>query len=304
MIGVDTAKPLGGRRRAGWARAIALRTLIVVGAVIGVRMFGIAESQLMYFPSREKFVAPRNCEDVRFFGADGLALHGWFVRAADAKPGEKRPVVLHCHGNAGNVSTHLDFSEFLTQPVGERAGVHVFLFDYRGYGRSDNASWLTRAKLMADTRAAFAYVRGRADVDSERVGVLGVSLGGAFALKLASEVQSVKAVCTLAGFSSWSGVAGDHVPILGPILLGDGLKPATSAAMLKPGQAYLVVHGTADTIVPPRHAAVLEAAAMSAGVKTERVMIDGVGHNEIAGVSAMRRAVREFFSRELGLGGE
>jgi uncharacterized protein len=209
-------------------------------------------------------------------------------------------VVLHCHGNAGNVESHLVFSEFLAEPFGQREGASVFVFDYRGYWRSDAAQWLTRDKLMADTRAAYRYVCGRADVDAGRVGVLGVSLGGAFALRLAAEEPEIRAVCTLAAFSSFASVAGDHVPILGPMLIGDGLKPATSAGELGPGRPYLIVHGTADGIVRMRHAALLEAAATRGGARVQRVMIEGARHNDIADMPAMGDAVRALFENELG----
>src|SRR5256885_4724057 len=65
-------------------------------------------------------------EEVRFQAVDGARLFGWYVEAqAD------RPVILWCHGNAGNVIHRLDNLKLLYQ-----VGLSVFLFDYRGYGRS------------------------------------------------------------------------------------------------------------------------------------------------------------------------
>lgn len=65
-------------------------------------------------------------EDVWLSVDDTVTVFGWFV---DAGPG--RPVVLWCHGNAGNISYRLD-------NLGElyRRGLSIFIFDYRGYGRS------------------------------------------------------------------------------------------------------------------------------------------------------------------------
>ena len=67
-------------------------------------------------------------EDVWFQAADGAKLFGWYVEAeAD------RPVIIWCHGNAGNIVHRLEnLRLFLQQELS------VFLFDYRGYGKSQN----------------------------------------------------------------------------------------------------------------------------------------------------------------------
>ena len=63
-----------------------------------------------------------------FLAADGARLFGWYVEAA-----ADHPVILWCHGNAGNVINRLENLRYL---YGQ--GLSVFLFDYRGYGRSQS----------------------------------------------------------------------------------------------------------------------------------------------------------------------
>ena len=65
-------------------------------------------------------------EDVWFQAEDGTKLFGWYVQASASSP-----VLLWCHGNAGNVIHRLDNLAELY-----RMGLSVFIFDYRGYGRS------------------------------------------------------------------------------------------------------------------------------------------------------------------------
>ncbi|MFA6046651.1 MAG: hypothetical protein WC718_16825, partial [Phycisphaerales bacterium] len=139
-----------------WPRVAALLVL-----VLSLRWSGIVESLAFYVPSRHKELTPRGAEEVWITTPDGARLHGWFLRAADAAPGEKRPAVFHCHGNAGNIADHLGFSQFLTQ-----RGVHVLLFDYRGYGESTQDHRLTREKLRTDSLAAFDSLAARTDVDA------------------------------------------------------------------------------------------------------------------------------------------
>lgn len=290
MSGGPAAKPVRKRR---WARGIALRLGAVAAVVAIMRWTSLIESNVFYHPTREQFATPAGCEDVWFMSKDGVRLHGWFIRARDAAPGEARPAVLHCHGNAGNVDAHLEFSEFLAE-----FGVHVFIFDYRGYGRSDRARMLRRGELMADARAALDALAARTDVLPGRVGAYGVSLGGAFASELAAEDDRVAALCTLSAFSSWSRVAGDHVPVLGRLVIGSGLDPVDAVTRLgkKP---LLVVHGDADTIVPSAHAVRIVEAAKSAGAPVSSYSEPGGDHNSICQSETVKRKIGEFFRSRL-----
>lgn len=288
--------PWGSWRRGLAIRLIGWPALFLLGALI-VKWTSLAESHVFYFPSREAFPTPADAEDVSFTTADGLTLHGWFLPPEGGVP-PPWPVVLHCHGNAGNVSSHADFSSFLVEH-----GMSMLIFDYRGYGRSSKASRIDRHDLLIDARAALGYVRSRPDVDASRVGVLGVSLGGVFAAALAAEHPEIRAVCLVSTFSTWRGVAGDHVPLLGPLVIPSGLDPADSLARAG-ARPLLIVHGSNDEVVHARHAAILESSGRAAGAMTQVFMVPGMDHNGIlAEQSRERRVVAEFFSRTLREGG-
>lgn len=213
---------------------------------------GYAE-RLAYMPVRDEFETPEMYEDVWIDADDGTRLHAWFMPAQGVRAGEQAPAILHVHGNAGNVLYHESFSSFLTA-----AGFHVLLFDYRGYGRSDEGS-MNRKNLSIDTRAALSYLMSRDDVDPDRVGVFGVSLGGPFALDATVNEPRVRAIATLSTFSSWRGVAKDMAGI-GSVLIRPGLDPMDLVGDLKT-RPYLIMHGVSDQVVNPRHADLLKAAA-------------------------------------------
>lgn len=290
----------GSARARRWALAIGKRLvvwpLVLLLGVLIVRWMSWAESRVFYVPSREAFPTPWGVEDVTFSGPQGRLLHGWFIPpAGSAREHEPWPVVLHCHGNAGNVSGHIDFSSFLAEH-----GLAVFIFDYRGYGKSAPASGLTRGQLMEDSRAAMDYLVTRRDIDPARVGVLGVSLGGVFATALAAERPGIRALCTVAAFSKWRGVAGDHVPILGPLLLSGDLNPADSLGKLK-GTPVLIVHGELDEIVNVRHARILADAAKSSGVEVTSLIVPNAHHNDVLFTNQGEQdVVAEFFTAALG----
>lgn len=253
---------------------------------------GCLESALFYHPSASTIDTPHGVEEVWIEGPNGSRLHGWFLPAEGVEQGQPAPAVLHVHGNAGNMGDHLATCEWLP-----RAGVHVLMFDYRGYGKSDDGR-LLRANLIDDTHAALDYLLTREDVDPERIGLFGWSLGGVIGLAVAAERQEIDAVLAAASFSSWKRVAGDFVPIIGQLLIPGGFDAEDSVVTL--GQRpLLLVHGTADGIVRSYHSDRLKDAAMGAGVPVELVVLPGYDHADWMMSPEAVEAIRGFFRREL-----
>ena len=94
-----------------------------------------------------------------------VRVFGWFVDA-----GPKKPVLLWCHGNAGNIAHRLDNLYHLY-----RGGVSVFLFDYRGYGKSTGSP--SEPGLYADALASYEYLVGEARGGARAVGDLWSIIG-------------------------------------------------------------------------------------------------------------------------------
>ncbi len=75
-------------------------------------------------------------------------------------------------------------------------------------------------------------------------------------------------------------MASDHAPVIGGLLIRPGLDVKDSVARL--GQRpLLVVHSRADEVIPFYHAEVVARAATSAGVPTETIHLDSLGHNDV-----------------------
>ncbi len=101
-----------------------------------------------------------------------------------------RPAVLLLHGLPGH-EKNLDLAHALRQ-----VGIHCLYFHYRGsWGSHGDYSM---EHLVPDTLAALAWLRARPEVDSARVALVGMSLGGWTALAAAAEAPEVAAVVALA----------------------------------------------------------------------------------------------------------
>jgi len=272
-----------------------LRVLVVLAVAALVLRYTRLPERLFYFPSREPFETPPLVRDVSFTSSDGVKLHGWLMLPRGASAEHRVPGVLHVHGNAGNISSHAAFSYFLPD-----TGIAVLVFDYRSYGRSDPAPGrLLRESLLEDTRAAWKALAARPEVDPARMGVYGVSIGGAFASALAAEAPDARCLCLAAPFASWARIAHEHLPVIGPALVVSGLDPARAVTGLGT-RPLMIVHGAGDTIVPMAHGTAVFDAAKGAGVRAEFRTVAGVGHNDlIADEDLGRGIVTEFFARAL-----
>lgn len=293
----DHSQPADARTRTSTLRSFVRRVGLLGASVAGLLTLagvsGVME-RIFYFPSRTPFVTPPGVEDASFNTGDGLTLHGWFAPAQGVTDPRHAPTVLHVHGNAGNVSNHFWYSEFLTE-----RGVNVFLFDYRSFGRSEPARRsLRREDVLLDAHAALDYLLTRPDVDPARIGVYGVSLGASIALALAADRPEIRAAVSAEGFASWERIASDKVPIFGALLVRSGLDATDSVKRLG-DRPLLIVHGERDRIVPVRHASMIERAAHDAGVRVELFISPRVGHNDLIDDPALRDRIAAFLLREL-----
>lgn len=259
-------------------------------------------SQMFYYPDSTIYATPASkglrFEEVTFPSRDGTMLSGWFLPAL----GEAQGTVIHFHGNAENMTSHFGFVDWLPA-----AGFNLFVFDYRGYGKS--AGRPNRTGVYEDARAALVYLRSRRDIDPTRILALGQSLGGVQALVVvgSGERQGVRAVVADSSFYSYRRIVRDSIarmPFLSFIktplsllLISDDLSPADYVGKIAP-IPLLLIHGTADEVIPFRHAELLLARA---GEPKSLWRVEGGNHTEafIAPDSPYRRQLVEFFTAAL-----
>jgi hypothetical protein len=118
-------------------------------------------------------------EEVTFTTSDGLELAGWYV------PSKNGAAVIAFPGRKGP-QPH---ARMLT-----RHGYGVLLFDRRGEGESEGDPNTLGWAGDRDLEAALAFLRDRPDVDPDRIGGLGLSVGGEMLLQSAAESNALKAV--------------------------------------------------------------------------------------------------------------
>ena len=206
-----------------------------------ILMVRAKEKSALFFPSGDLHRLPSDLdlsfEDVRL-PSGGHWLHGWFL------PGADKNVVLWLHGNAGNISDRLDHAVVMTREL----GVSSFLFDYRGYGRSEGRP--TEKGLYEDAAAAFNWLVREKGIDPSSVILYGHSLGSAVAVDLAlGEGKSARGMVLESPFTS----AGDVARMLYqglPVHLFMSVSLDNTGRVGKVSLPVLVIHGEEDATIP------------------------------------------------------
>ncbi len=176
-------------------------------------------------------------EDIWFESADGTKLHGWFVPHASPKR-----AVLYCHGNG----EHIAFNADLASRLRDSLQASVFLFDYRGYGRSSGRP--SEAGCIADGCAAQLWLAKRTGLEPGDVVVMGRSLGAGVAVALAAE-NGARALILENGFPSMPDIAALHYPFLPVRLVMDNRYDCLARIRLYRGPLFQS-HGTTDQLMP------------------------------------------------------
>ncbi len=148
---------------------------------------------------------------VTFQSNDGIHLVGWYI------PSKNRAAIILVHGFNGNRNGLMDQAEFLA-----RRGFGILAFDLRDHGDSQQTMYTRGWLEVNDLLGAIAYLRTQTDIDADRIGVLGSSIGGLIALQTTAMTTQIKAVAVEGAVGSTF----EDEPA--PVTLGDYLNyPAT-----------------------------------------------------------------------------
>lgn len=201
--------------------------------------------------------------------SNGLTLRGMLHVPDDAKVGQKIPMVCIFHGFTGNkMEPHFIFVK-LSRLLALH-GIASVRFDFSGSGESDGDFVdMTISKELAEANHILDYVKSLDFVDNSRIGILGLSMGGAVASMLAGDRHSdIKSLCLWAPAGvmkelmlqtqtpeAASAMAKVGYTDLGGLLLGTGfiqdiMKVDIYGKAANFDKNVLLLHGDKDPTVP------------------------------------------------------
>jgi uncharacterized protein len=185
LIGVGATTLWRSRRVEGTLRRrLARRTVVTAAAfVFTYVLFAPFLAAYVLTHAARAFVpaysvgAPH--EDVTFTTADGLRLRGWYV------PSRNGAAVISFPGRKGTQEP---------ARILARHGYGVLLFDRRGEGESEGDPNAFGWAGHRDVAAAVRFLQNRRDVQRDRIGGIGLSVGGEMMLEAAAKTPGLAAV--------------------------------------------------------------------------------------------------------------
>lgn len=304
--------PRGASSRSG-RRSLALRVslaslALALAAVlaIAVRYESAARRQLSF--ERVRVTAAMRAEAVRALGPlddvelhtrDGLLLRGWFAAS------HNRAAVILVHGGAANRTQLLPEATAL-----ERAGFGVLLYDSRASGESDGELTTWGDRERSDLAAAVDFVAARKDVDADKIGAQGLSIGGSTVALGAAADPRIHAVLLNATWTTLDDEIAHKYGKYGLLSITaaklafrrsgidvDAVRPIDGIDRIAPRPLFIAT-GSADDDTPP---IALERLLARAGAPKELWIVEGAGHGGYAEVSpeAYPKRVVAFFESSL-----
>lgn len=242
---------------------------------------------------------------VRLEGATA-PLAAWHIPCEGSRAG-----LVLCHGHN---NSRAQFSR-LIRPLHE-AGFHLLLFDFPSMGLSGGSTCTYGAREYRDVLATVEWLRRETGID--RVGLMGLSMGGACALLAAAADPTIDAVVADCAFARLEDMVeqrffflprmlrrplGHSVRTLAQRWTGIRVEEVSPEAALSGWRQrpLLLIHGERDRTIPVFHSRRLAAAA---GPQAELWVVPGAGHVgcHLKLGEAYRQRLIGFFRTHLGAG--
>jgi fermentation-respiration switch protein FrsA (DUF1100 family) len=221
-------------------------------------------------------------------------LHGWFFEHPQASAQGNNKVVLFSHGNAGNIKVRTAISQLLME-----CGVSVFVYDYRGFGKSTGSPSVEG--VCQDGLAAYDFIKNKYDLKPDQIFVYGESLGSAVSCYIISQRKAAGLILQ-SGYSSLRGIAAETLSTLK--LFPSWLFPmphANSVDILSRSHPpLLIIHGKLDQVVAFHHA---QALFDSASEPKQLLELPGSAHSDLVGTSReiLKNALTAFIEKHSSL---
>lgn len=223
-------------------------------------------------------------EEVSFPNPAGQQLRGWFIPPAPPADGA---LLVFVHGLGSNRSDLLEQAALL-----HTHGYGALLFDLRNHGESEGEITTLGYLEAEDVGAAVEYGLSRPEVDARRIGLVGMSMGGATVLRAAARIPEVDAVVAEAAYTSIEDNLAHGVRALtglppfpfAPLVAWFGeIEAGIDIRMVRPiddvdeisPRPLLLIHGDQDPTVPVENSRALYAAALE---PKQLYIVPGAGH--------------------------
>ncbi len=210
---------------------------IVSYGVLNVAVY-IYQEKMIFWPTRLPADFEFECSE-KFEELNISVGNGAVINCVHIKTDNPKGCVLYHHGNSENLSRWIKKHKVFTE-----LGFDVFMYDYRGYGKSTGS--ITELRLFRDSNKIYNFLK--VHYDKNDIVQYGISLGSGIAAKLAVKVNAPRLILETP-YLSMLHMAELKMPwIWNRVLLNFHIR--TDRFIKKFNGKVGLIHGTLDELVP------------------------------------------------------
>ncbi len=282
--------------------------IILLFVIIGFTLF-LASYSYKFKKEENKYTPAKygfDFEEIKIPTKNDKNLYAWWVPAENLN-NEIKPTIILVHGWSRNIDRTMAFIKKL-----HPAGYNLIAFDSRCHGKSDDDKFSSMVKFMEDIRATIDFSEKLPNVDTDRIGVLGLSIGGAASIYAASLDKRIKSVVTVGAFSHPSRVMEvefkkrkiPYYPFIWLIFKYMEFRIGATFDEIAPSNnidqtnaSIFLIHGVDDATAPVSHADQLYNAGNPENVELWK--IEGKGHSDCNHHPEFWKKVLDFYKTSL-----
>jgi pimeloyl-ACP methyl ester carboxylesterase len=251
--------------------AIGISSVAVIG-YLGISAYAgnaLSTANRIFDPQKIS-VFPSSLEEIKLSTSDGLEISGWFIASQKT---DKVLILVHGLNSSRTFEFADKFSEFGSAM--HREGFSILMIDLRGHGKSSDSRLTFGIKERKDIIAAVDWLKQNG-FKSQKIGVLGVSMGSASVIGAAADDPDIAAVVTDSGYAEvypiiqkhWKSASGlPEIFLPSTMMFGQlftGVAPTSSKPVQEIGRIsprpVLIIHSAIDPYIPVENAYKLKAA--------------------------------------------
>ncbi len=195
------------------------------------------QEKVLFFPEKlqanHQFRARENVIEKNIETNDGVKLNGLLFKVKASKG-----LVFYLHGNGGSLRSWQQIA-----PIYNQLGYDIFMFDYRGFGKSEGEI-SSQEQLLSDVETVYRALAK--DYPQEKIIIIGYSLGTGLASYIASR-NKAKLLILQAPYYSLTDVMNHNYPFLPDFILK--YKINTSNYLEKCQMPIVIFHGKNDKVI-------------------------------------------------------
>lgn len=250
----------------------AITTLCVALFVVLTQDLQVFSSLIPRLVGSDVGAPPANVTESFVTTSDNVRIRVWEMSAE----GNERDVVLVLHGSADSLPNMVGLQTLLAQN-----GMSSFSFDYRGSGGS--SGWPSEQGIYRDGEAVMDALLNKKNVDANRVGILGISVGTGPASYLAQRYKAGKLVLVSPYFSIRDLVA--EMPLYGLLVPFFKYRFPTAEYVARATETEITIfHGVQDSTIPFAHSERI-VKQLPPEIRCKLVRVEQAGHNDMLLVS-------------------